>query len=230
MTPPLRVACFDLDGTLLRKTTVSLFLAAYLGRAAALEDLERRFRLGEISNAVIADTSAGWFTGMRRAEVWAQLEQAPWIAGIAGTVARLRADGFHVILGTITWRFAAELLQARYQLDAVSGTEMEEVDGVLSGAVSRHFDEYDKVRFVERFCAERGLALSQCVAIGDSRSDVPLFKRVGLAIAINATEDARAAAHLVVDGDDLSIVLAAIARHRAPRTPTPGPDGPTGRA
>lgn len=213
MTAPLRVACFDLDGTLLRHTTVSVFLAQAYGRAAALDELEQRFREGRISNAVIADASAGWFTGLRRDDVWEHLRSAPWISGIATTLARLRAQRFHVILGTITWRFAAELLQRRYRFDAVSGTEMPCVDGILTGVVSRYFDEHDKVRFVETFCEERGVGLSECVAIGDSRSDIPLFGRVGLAIALNATAEARAAAHVSVDGDDLSIVLEPIARH-----------------
>jgi hypothetical protein len=36
VTLPLRVACLDLDGTLLPKTSVSLFLADALGRTMAL--------------------------------------------------------------------------------------------------------------------------------------------------------------------------------------------------
>lgn len=217
VTLPLRVACLDLDGTLLPKTSVSLFLADALGRTMALSDLERRFRVGEISNAVIADRSARWFAGMTRAQVWRYLEGAPWISGIAATVETLRSQGFQIILGTITWRFAAEFVQHRYLLDAVSGTEMKEIDGRLAGSVSRHFDENDKLRFVAQFCAERGFELSQCVAIGDSRSDVPLFRSAGLAIAFNATDDARAAADVAVDGNDLTIVLAVIAMHRKER-------------
>src|SRR5260370_14882959 len=192
--PPLRVVAFDLDGTLLPGTTISLFLAGKLGHVTVLEALERRFRLGEISNSVIADASAAWFSGMRRSDVWGLLEDARWIAGIGPTVTALRAHGLHITVATITWRFAAEMLQQRYQLDAVSGTEMAEVDGRLTGVVSRYFDEQDKLAFVETFCADRGLSLAQCAAAGDLRPHVPLLPLAGLATAPNPTPGARTAA------------------------------------
>jgi len=82
------------------------------------------------------------------------------------------------------------------------------LDGVLSGAVSRYFDEHDKLLFVEDWCAQNGYSMSQVAAIGDSRSDVPLFHRAGMSIALNATPDAQAAATHVLDTEDLHDVLA----------------------
>ena len=99
------------------------------------------------------------------------------------------------------------MLQKRYGFAAVSGTEMQVTNGVLSGTVTRYFDEHDKLRFVEDWCAQNGFSMSQVAAVGDSRSDVPLFSRVGLSIALNATPDARMAATHVLDTDDLCDVL-----------------------
>lgn len=73
--------------------------------------------------------------------------------------------------------------------------------------MTRYFDEHDKLRFVEDWCAQNGFSMSQVAAVGDSRSDVPLFSRVGLSIALNATPDARMAATHVLDTDDLCDVL-----------------------
>jgi phosphoserine phosphatase len=100
------------------------------------------------------------------------------------------------------------MLRERYGFAAVSGTEMEAIDGVLSGTVARYFDEHDKVRFVEDWCAQNGFSMSQVAAVGDSRSDVPLFRRAGTSIALNATPDAREAATYTLDTDDLCDVLA----------------------
>jgi phosphoserine phosphatase len=99
-------------------------------------------------------------------------------------------------------------LRDRYGIAAVSGTEMQVNDGVLSGTVSRYFDEHDKVRFVEEWCTQNRFSMSQVAAIGDSRSDIPLFRRAGMSIALNATPDARAAAAHVLDTEDLRDVLA----------------------
>jgi phosphoserine phosphatase len=202
------VVVFDLDGTLLRGTTVSLLLAQWLGREGEITELERAFHAHEISNSVVADTSAGWLAGKSVAEAWRVLEDGSWIDGMAETFQALAGAQVSLLLGTITWSFAAEMLRERYGFAAASGTEMRVVDGVLSGTVSRYFDEHDKARFVEDWCAQHGYSMSQVAAIGDSRSDVPLFDRVGLSIALNATSDARAVATHVLDTENLRDVLA----------------------
>lgn len=203
--PP--VVVFDLDGTLLRGTTVSLLLARWLGRESDIAELERRFQAHEISNSVVADTSAAWLAGKHTADVWRVLVNGDWISGMTETFQRLADTGSSVLLATITWRFAAEMLRKQYAFVAVSGTEMQVTNGGLSGRVTRYFDEHDKVRFVESWCAENGFSMSDVAAVGDSRSDVPLFRRAGMSVALNATPDARKAATHVLDADDLRDVL-----------------------
>jgi phosphoserine phosphatase len=202
------VVVFDLDGTLLRGTTVSLLLAQWLGREDEITELERAFHAHEISNSVVADTSAGWLAGRNIDEAWRVLMDGPWIDGMTETFQTLAAAGISLLLGTITWSFAGEMLRQHHDFAAVSGTEMQADDGVLSGAVSRYFDEHDKARFVEDWCAQHGYSMSQVAAIGDSRSDIPLFRHVGMSVALNATPDARAVATHVIDTEDLRDVLA----------------------
>jgi phosphoserine phosphatase len=188
---------------------VSLLLAQWLGREDEITELERAFRAHEISNSVVADTSAAWLTGQNIDEAWRVLMDGPWIEGMTETLQTLTAARVSLLLGTITWSFAGEMLRQHHDFAVVSGTEMQAYDGVLSGSVSRrYFDEHDKVRFVEEWCAQNGYSMSQVAAIGDSRSDVPLFRRVGMSIALNATPDARAVATHVLDTEDLRDVLA----------------------
>jgi phosphoserine phosphatase len=201
------VVVFDLDGTLLRGTSVSLYLAERIGRGEPVAELERRFRAHEISNRVVADTTAAWFAGRDRAAVWEELAGAPWISGLDETMAALTAAGSRLLLATVTWRFAGEALRRRCGFDAACGTGMHAPGGLLSGRVSRYFDDADKVRFVERWCARHDVDMRAVAAVGDSRSDVPLFRRVGMAIALNATEEARAVAARAIDSDDLRDLL-----------------------
>jgi len=79
--------------------------------------------------------------------------------------------------------------------------------GLLTGKVSRQFDEFDKAEFVKAYCLKRGVPLSQVFAVGDSRSDIPLFGIVGYSVALNATPAAKAAASTSIETDDLSDVL-----------------------
>ncbi len=206
------VVVFDLDGTLLRHTTVSLLLAEHLGRAEEIAELERAYAAGEISNRVIADASAAWLAGRSTTEIATALDAGPWINGIDETIRTLIEAGSDVLLATVTLRFAAELLRERYGFAAASGTEMQVIDGALGGHVTRYFDEHDKLRFVEDWCAQRGVALADVAAVGDSRSDLPLFDHAGRSVALNATPDARGAATVVIDTDDLRDVLPLLAR------------------
>jgi phosphoserine phosphatase len=92
---------------------------------------------------------------------------------------------------------------------------MQSTGGVLCGTVSRYFDEHDKLHWVEEWCAQNGYSMSQVAAVGDSRSDIPLFHRVGLSIALNATPDARAAATQTLDTSDVRDVLTLLEPGRA---------------
>jgi phosphoserine phosphatase len=178
-----------------------------MGHGAELAALERRFLAGEISNSVVADASAAWFADHETEAIHGWLAGAPWIEGMAEALEALAGAGSRLLLGTITWRFAARMLQERHGFEDVSGTEMGERHGVLEGRVSGHFDLHDKARWVEDWCRESGIDLSDVAAVGDSRSDIPLFGRVGFSIALNATEAARAAADVAVDAEDLREVL-----------------------
>lgn len=206
MSGAVRVVCFDLDGTL-TPTTVSQHLADRLGDGPRLRRLEADYAAGRIPNGVLPEETAGTFAGLTVAEVARLLADLPLHDGIAETVAALRKRGVRVLLGTVGWEFAARGLAGRLGFEAVCGTRMGEAGGRLDGRVARHCTPWDKARFVVRRCAAEGVPLAQCAAVGDARSDLPLFRRVGRAIAVNGTPAARAAAGVAVDTTDVRAVL-----------------------
>ena len=206
-----RLACFDLDGTLVRGTTVSQHLADRFGQSEQMAGLERRYATGEISNSVVAEETGRSYRGIALPQVVSKLSDIACIEGIDFTLATLRERGVESLLGTVTWSFAAEEFGRRHGFAAVSGTEIElDLHGIPTGNVKRHFDEWDKLEFIRNYCREKGVALAECIAIGDSRSDIPIFEAVGFSIAINATPEARAAASVTLDTEDLTDVLALI--------------------
>ena len=203
-----RVACFDIDGTLVTGTSVCQHLGDSLGHAEVIEELERRYASGEITNRHVAERLAEYYRDRSLLEIAESLESVPLIKGIAETFSVLRQNGLRILLATVTWSFAARIIAQRFELDGWSGCEMgESKDLRLSGTVQRHFDEFDKRAFVESYCAQHGIAMSDVVAVGDSRSDIPLFECVGCSIAINATELARKAASCSLDTNNLTDIL-----------------------
>ena len=203
-----RLVCFDLDGTLVRGTSTCQHIADSFGYGDVLRELESNYAQGTVSNRIVAESDARHYVGRRIEEIAEVMGTIPLIRGIDETVSVLRCQGMHVILGTVTWRFAAKVIAERFKLDAWSGCVMgESAPGILDGAVAAHFDEHDKRAFVETYCAGRGIAMSEVVAVGDSRSDIPLFSAVGYSIAINATKAARQAASCAIDTEDMTDVL-----------------------
>ncbi|MCY4142347.1 MAG: HAD hydrolase family protein [Gammaproteobacteria bacterium] len=58
----------------------------------------------------------------------------------------------------------------------------------------------DKLAVLNEYCARQGLSLDQVAHIGDDVPDIPVFKAVGLAVAVaDAVKTAKAAADLVTD-------------------------------
>ncbi|MBJ7902220.1 HAD family hydrolase [Streptomyces sp. NPDC003656] len=202
------VVAFDLDGTLLRSTTASLVLADAMGHRPAVEELERLYGAYEIDNHEFATREAVLFTGATPAQIRGHLRSAPWIGGVRETLTALADSGRTLLLATLAWRFAAEELEYRPFFAEVCGAGMELTEGgVLSGRVAQHIDEEGKLAFVARWCEAHGVGLDEIAVVGDSRSDVPLFRAAGTSIALNATADARAVADHALDTEDLRDIL-----------------------
>lgn len=192
----------------MRGASVSQHLADRFGQSEQMAELERRYAAGEISNSVVAEEQARGYRGIPLPQVVEKLSDIACIGGIDPTLAALRRRGIVSLLGTVTWTFAAAEFGRRHGFAAVSGTEIDLGPGeVPTGGVKRHFDEWDKLEFVTSYCEANGIDLAECIAVGDSRSDVPLFGAVGLSIALNATPQAREAASVALDTEDLTEIL-----------------------
>ncbi|MEA2433093.1 MAG: phosphoserine phosphatase [Actinomycetota bacterium] len=213
MAEPTGIVAFDLDGTLLPDTTVCLHLAPWVGHDGMAE-LERQYAEGRITNAEVAERDAIFYKGRRRHDVCRQLENLEFIDGLPETIKWLKGRSLVPVIATITWRLAAEFVRDRFGFAAASGCEIEQTDdGIIQGVVSRHFDAANKVGFVQDIAAGLGLSLQNVVAIGDSTSDIPLFRAAGLAIALNASDNAREVADLEFETRDLRDLIPAIDRY-----------------
>ena len=84
---------------------------------------------------------------------------------------------------------------------------MGEAAGRLTGAVVRYRDEFDKRDYVVAEALRRGLEPAHCAAVGDSRSDLPLFAWAGASLALNAAPAARNAARHAIETNDLRETL-----------------------
>ncbi|MBC9715874.1 HAD family phosphatase [Streptomyces sp. TRM66268-LWL] len=203
---------FDVDGTLVPGTSSSVFLAGFLGHRDELAEAEDAYARGAMDNRQVSELDAAGWKGTPEDQVAGWLDGLPLVSGIPETVAWCRHNGLVPVLATLAWSPVGSYLTDRFGFHAFSGPRLETVDGRFTGRVARHSNEYGKRDFALTQIRELGLAPRSCAAVGDSRSDLPLFASVGVSVAFNASAGARDAATVAVDDDDLRGVLPALSR------------------
>jgi phosphoserine phosphatase len=199
----IRLVCFDLDGTLIHGTTSCLHIAQQLGWGDLMMRLEEDYAAGRISNETVATEDGKHYAGRSLEEIHGAMKTTPFIDNISIAVSQLQAMGIRCIITTVTWKFVAQLVAQRFGFDDYTGVEMPIENGMLSGIVSRHFEASDKVLTAQAHARELGISASQVLAIGDSRSDIPLFQWAGISVALNATKQAAEIATYKVNTRDL---------------------------
>lgn len=207
---PWRLVVSDMDGTLVTGTTACTHLGAWIGHAA-IEDLEERFARGGISDREVAEDYAPFYKGIALADAVEVMSGISSIDDIGLGVAMLRQRSVEAFIATVSWSFAARALADLWGFSQVCGADLEQrASGLFTGRVSRHFEPEEKVAFVAEHCRRAEIGMEQVVAIGDGRSDLPLFKAVGFSVALNASSDARAAASIAVEEASFLAALHAV--------------------
>ncbi len=210
---PRAVSFFDVDGTLVPGTSSSQYLASFMDHAGALAAAERAYGEGTLSNQEVSVLDAAGWTGYTAADVAEWLEHLPLVEGILDVLSWLRDRDVVSVLTTLAWEPVGTFLCDRFGFVGACGPIVASVDGRFDGTVARHCDEFEKRDFALRFAAAHQIPASHCVAVGDSRSDVPLFEAVGFGVAFNTSSPSLLnLANVSVVGDDLRLIIPEVER------------------
>ena len=201
------VAFFDVDGTLVPGISSAVHLGGFLGHADAVAEAEAAWDAGLVDARYVEELDARGWTGTSETQVREWLGLLPLVDGIAEVVEWCVEHDVIPALATLAWHPVGVYLCETFGFVDTCGPTLEVRDGIYTGISLSSYDQYAKRDFAQRFAKERGFTLDQCAAVGDSLSDLPLFADVGLAVAFNAKDSARALAHVDITGPDLRAVL-----------------------
>jgi HAD superfamily hydrolase (TIGR01490 family) len=193
------VALFDLDGTLVRENTGRLFIRYELdeGRASWLQVGRVLFWLSKyalgLGNAnMVAMQGLSWYRGRTETElradmtVWFQRRVKQHIPEAARrAVAMHLSRGDTVAIATAGSRYVAEQVAGELNIPNIVCTEVEVVDGKLSGQIIEPLCYGEgKAQRVEHWLRQRGES-HNIVFYTDSITDLPLLEVVSTPIVIN---------------------------------------------
>jgi HAD superfamily hydrolase (TIGR01490 family) len=203
----MNAALFDMDNTVLRIDTGMSWMryeyrrgrtgkrgiarAVYwslLYKVALLdmEDLATRLTadLAGQDAIAMADACADWYARDVAHQVADDARRA---------IDRHRDAGDVVVLATGSTQYAADAVARGLGIDHVLCSRIEVVDGRFTGRLAAMGFGDHKVRQAEALAAAHGIDLQRSTFYSDSYNDLPLFRRVGAAVAVNP--DARLRRH-----------------------------------
>ncbi len=145
MTEPVRgIVFFDVDGTLVSTGSSSSHLAARLGHREALDEAERQYADGTLTNRQVSEIDAAGWRGASTTAVERWLEDLPVLAGVELVVAWCRTHQILPVLASLAWQPVTVSLERRFGFVANGGPRVGVTGQTHDGTVAEHFDEFDK--------------------------------------------------------------------------------------
>jgi phosphoserine phosphatase len=124
----------------------------------------------------------------------------------------VQAAGLRTLLVSGGFTFFTERLKARLKLDYAHANVLEEQDGKLTGrVVGGIVDAEEKMRTVQRVCAELGIDPKQAIVMGDGANDLKMMGIAGLSVAFRAKPVVRAQADVALNFTGLDGLLNVLA-------------------
>lgn len=220
------LVCFDMDGTLTDIRSSWKWIHDCLG--VDPEPNYQAYLRGEFDEAEF----------MRRdIALWKQVkpdigirdlvhlfQSMPLIDGIQETVAALEDSGMHCVIISGGIDLAARILTNEFGFEDYAADYLcTNPDGTLTGEGGMNVDLKDKGVWVRKFQEKYSVTKERTVSVGNSFTDIPMFRSSGMSIAFNPTDEytSDAATHTVrsrniADILDLLIPDGEVTRRRSP--------------
>jgi len=212
--PALRLAVFDLDGTLKEASSPWMYLHHALGTEEEAEKIRQQFYAGQISYLDWARLDSALWKGVELSRVEAVFRDSSYRPGVHELFQFLQQHG--VLTAIVSTGVSVQAHQVASELSVwrTIANELAVQDGRLTGEAIVHVMEHTKGQIMAQLREEAGARSEECLAIGDGPADVDLFAGAGLAIAVCPRNDrVRQAAHHVIEDGDLSRIIPLLESH-----------------
>ena len=198
----------DMDSTMINEECIDE-LGAALGIKDQIADITARAMRGELDFEEALDERVGLLKGLPLDKVKeVRREQITYAAGGRVLVQTMKAYGAYTALVSGGFTLFADYFGKRIGFDEATANVLEFEDDKLTGTVSRPIVDKDtKLQKLKALANEKGLHLSDTMAIGDGANDLMMIKAAGMGVAIHAKPIVAEQAQYQFNHCDLSALL-----------------------
>lgn len=189
---------FDMDGTLL-DGSACLELSRHVGHLDTVNEMEEAWGRGEIGHVAFYELLCDLWRGLDDAGIDATFAATPWLDGVEAVWRDIAARGEYSAVITMSPQFFADRL-LQWGVGSAHGAVVQA--GVAPEPELVLLPEH-KVDIANQLMERYQLSPADCVAYGDSSSDIPLFELLPHTVAVNGSPILREVAAAVYDGSDL---------------------------
>jgi phosphoserine phosphatase len=200
----IKLVAFDMEGVLTDDPTVWEIMHRKLGTWESLgEPYWDRYRAGEFDYDTFARMDVAAWGGAPAALLGQAASEVRLMAGCAELMGSLNEAGVCVAVISNGLLCVAERFREEFDVEHVCGNRAEARDGKLTGEIDIRVPYEDKGEVLRSLAAGLGLERSEIAAVGDSTSDIGMFREAAIGVAFCSSHPGveNAATHTIRDRD-----------------------------
>lgn len=203
----LKMVIFDLDGVLV--DIDSSWQKIHETFRVNNEENFQKHLLGEIDFQEFMRSDIRLWNRAHISQIKNILDKVLLMKGATETLSSLKKTGYKTAIISSGVSILADRVKDELGIDyAFSNKLLTDKDGRLTGEGEEVVGLLNKGNVLNDLTLKEGIITKQCIVVGDSRYDVPLFKESGLSIAFNAKDDmTKETADWVIEEKDLRLIL-----------------------
>ena len=210
----LRLALFDIDGTLRRVRDPWIHLHHHLGVAEQAKDLPARWQRGEITYQQWAQLDASFWRGSTRETIVTALKTNPFRDGARELIDWFTSHAIPCVGISSGLSVFNEITAVELGIKEVISNELQFDDDICNGEISIQVSEENKGEIMDDILERYSVNDEQVAAFGDGTADIPLLRKAGLGIAICPSNDkVRSSARHVVGDEPIDRAIMLVEKH-----------------
>ncbi len=203
----IKLAILDIDGTILQ-TASWQYIHQSLKTWSHAKEYRNQFFQNKISYEKWAELDAALWKNQPSGKIDKIVKQMPYTRGAEQTISSLKQEGVKTYLLSAGLTQVARRIHEETGSDGYIANTLKISEGFLTGEVEVNVSFNNKDKHLCDILKKFDLSADECAAVGDDPTLISLFKKVGLAIAFNPTDESvEKHAHIIVKSNDLRSIL-----------------------